>query len=696
MLEKKKFNNIHQQNVGGLVIIGAGLLFIIGNILQTWIPGTLGFAMFLFGSLHQLLSCPWFGLTFIERFVFGTLTLFFLPIFPLAILYFSGLSFSWMLVAIAYAMIAICLILVPTKKLALPKFTKQILLGDTWYVLSIFGSLLLLILFFAARTNDAIISPWNLFNGEIFVLFGFSVLSFLIGTKTSNDDRWLLPGTLLLFSALSVSAIIYQVGFGFDPFLHRAAEAALIQDGIIFPKQLLYSGQYLFVGFLSQLTQIDIKWIDVWLVPAFASLWLPAAIYFGLQKGWKIRKDNAKILWLVAFLIPFQLLTFTVPFTVTFTLFVGSMFLFPIAIQSRKVAAMLFVSCIAAALYHPLLAVPLGIFFFSLFIQQFLWPNRYKWIKAIVSLLIIGASIPVLLIIYQFLNGQGFELPSLISNSDAFFNLWRSPYWDPYPYIPVFLDVIYELRYYLPYAFALIAIILGRKICSEKRNLWFNVYWIGLMITIYATSTLFQFKDIILHEQKEFALRLLHVWFVFTLPFVALLVVWIEKKTDRLKPIVFGLLTLLLVHSWYFSFPQYNLKFPFYSPSVGQEDIETVHWIDTQSQGDPYLVLSNQMTSAAAIQELGFAHYYSLGGEQVLWYAIPTGGQLYENFNVLLEGGFTHQRLNDLAQETGVKEVYVVLPTYYDQTIPNVINGIEELSTQKQTFGLTNIFQLIA
>jgi len=126
------------------------------------------------------------------------------------------------------------------------------------------------------------------------------------------------------------------------------------------------------------------------------------------------------------------------------------------------------------------------------------------------------------------------------------------------------------------------------------------------------------------------------------------------------------------------------MKFLFYSPGVSEEDVGTVQLIHEDAGEDSYLVLSNQMVSAAAIQEFGFAYYYPLSGQEVLWYAIPTGGPLYENYVVLLDGGFTQERLKDLYLETKVQSLYVVVPAYYGYTIPDILGAVEEMSEWKK------------
>jgi hypothetical protein len=682
MRVSKRFRQFKHNQLGGLAVIGASLLFICNGFLQLWIVGSVALLLFVIGAFIILLSCPWFGKDFWNRFVFGVPVLLFVPTSLLLITYFSGVSFSWVLSCVVMVFCVLGLLLLPQDKFVKPRFVCKGDFSCLWLLLSIFGSLLLMGLFFAARTGDAIISPWNYFSGEPFVLLLISVFLFLVGAWKCKSDIWVFAAIPLVFSFLSVSLLMYKVGFGFDPFLHRAAEEALLFEGVVFPKQFLYSGQYLFVAFLSSLTSIEVKWIDIWLVPVFASAWLPIATFVGLLKGWGVERQKASALWLIAFLIPYQLLTFTVPFTITFLLFVGTVFLFPLAIKERRVAIMLIFFFLVSCFFHPLLAAPLLAVLVAIFFSHQFKSLIPEWIALVLGGVMTALSVPTLLILYFYQTGQSIQFSSLFTNSTYFTSLWQSPYWDPFPNIPWALDFIYDLRYALPFVFAVLALVLIIKKSSEKNVQWFLVFWVGLLLAIYGTSTLFHFKDIISHEQQEFALRLAHAWFVASLPLVGVV---LSRFMDRRIAAwgLMGALSFLLLLAWYFSYPQYNMKFLFYSPGVSEEDVQTVQLIDHDAEGSSYLVLSNQMVSAAAIQEFGFAQYYPLSGKEVLWYAIPTGGPLYENYVVLLDGGFSENRRDDLYRETGVEWIYVVVPAYYHYTIPSVMNAIEELSEWK-------------
>jgi len=257
----------------------------------------------------------------------------------------------------------------------------------------------------------------------------------------------------------------------------------------------------------------------------------------------------------------------------------------------------------------------------------------------------------------------------MFSRLVLFVSLFANPFIDRFPYIPWQLDAIYDLRYQLPMFFMVLAcacaIVFWKK--REMIVLVYGVFAIGLICAIFGTSTLFYFKDIIVHEQAEFALRLLQAWYVIALPFLAVFFAKCTQKIHlRTAALVVG--SFLVLHAWYFSYPQYNLKYPFFSPSVSAEDLATVQVVDELSDGESYLVLSNQMTSAAALQVFGFAHYLPLKDEQVLWYPIPTGGLLYKYYEDTIFLGPNRQRIDELFEQTDARHIFFVLQSYWPWT----------------------------
>ena len=184
----------------------------------------------------------------------------------------------------------------------------------------------------------------------IFSLYGLAFFA-TIWTVDRLPARFV--ASILVFQGLlagGLSFIIYQLGFGYDPFVHQAAERYLVSHGTLAPASILYAGHYGLIVFLARLTSIDPALIDRALIPLLsplALLWAGSrALYTWTEKP--LRRLSLVALWLV----PFLPLTFTVPHNLTYLILVVMVLLLPTLIQ--KQGAWLGVSPVALTI-HPLL-----------------------------------------------------------------------------------------------------------------------------------------------------------------------------------------------------------------------------------------------------------------------------------------------------------------------------------------------------
>ncbi|KKW30716.1 MAG: hypothetical protein UY72_C0004G0005 [Candidatus Uhrbacteria bacterium GW2011_GWD2_52_7] len=524
-------------------------------------------------------------------------------------------------------------------------------------ILVLFQSVILAFLI-AARTSEPLVSPWTLLPGSIFVLF-FVSTALTLYVQHRGTSTALLFAVVQLFLAVSVSAIVYGIGFGFDPFVHRAGETALITTGHIEPVSILYSGQYALVGALHFLTQLSVTFVDMWLLPLFASIFPPLAAYVGLRHGWNIDERVARFGWVATLFIPFMLFTFTVPFTVTYVFFAGALFLFPLA-QTTKSAAILILAATTMCFFHPLLAVPTLL----LFAASWLAHRLSLWVSVASFVVLTALCVPALLFVYQMGNGVSIDFSNLVWNVTAFLSLFANPFGSYDPRITFSLNSLYTLRYWQPVVTLLLMLALAPFWTTHRKHVALLVaFVVGMLLCTYGVSTLFTFKGIISHEQHEFALRLLQA--IYIIP-ICLIPVALSRWQHHalMRTLWFVGMSVFATTSWYFSYPQFNAKFAYYSPSVSRHDVDAVHFMETDSAGNPYVVLSNQMTSAAALQEFGFAHYHALAGEEILWYAIPTGGTLYAYYLNIISSGNT-EPAQELMESANVDTVYLVMYAYW-------------------------------
>lgn len=511
------------------------------------------------------------------------------------------------------------------------------------------GDGLLLRTFFLARTTDALASPWNVLPTAVFFLFFVTSFFLLLLSREKNRVLPIIASSIHLFTAFSVASIVYGVGFGFDAFLHRAAEQALLETGSILPKTPLYTGQYVLVTSLAHLTRLPIKVIDIWLVPVMASIILPLGF----------KKLSPFLL-----LFPFAALTFTVPYnlTVVYALWLISAWTrvkVDRGVDPYRTAGMLALA-VLGLFTHPLLGLPMAII-----TGYVLWPM----IPPVLVAMLVGLSVPALMFVYNHLQGVPLAATNPLTRLDLFTGLFK----DPFP--PAFgphgrrWDLFYSWNLTLPLIFSLVTLpfaFFGQEL-EKPQTRRLGILALGIFIIAFLLSTLFVFKDVIVFEQFEYSLRLIHVIPLLLSPLAGVL---ISKLLDKTKsPIItmaiMALCALAMTASWYFSYPQENPKVQIGGPSVSAADIQVVHRIDKDAAGEPYIVLSNQMTSAAAIQEFGFRDYVKSDAGEILWYAIPTGGSLYSYFSEMTYYQPRRDIAEDAAKFAHVNTVYYLVYQYW-------------------------------
>ena len=106
---------------------------------------------------------------------------------------------------------------------------------EKWLIIALGTDILIIAIAIYARSAEAIFSPWNITGFSPFILFFISTFLILYSLEKTNKEGWLLLSIIHTFVFLSLSSIVYKIGFGFDPFIHRAAEEALINTGRIEP-----------------------------------------------------------------------------------------------------------------------------------------------------------------------------------------------------------------------------------------------------------------------------------------------------------------------------------------------------------------------------------------------------------------------------------------------------------------------------
>lgn len=532
----------------------------------------------------------------------------------------------------------------------------------------VLGDLVLLALLILSRTDAALASPWLVLPFGFFVLFAMTTWSLLLVSFEASRRLFLSLTSLHFFVAFSISAIVYAIGFGFDPFLHRAAEEALAATGAIEPKTILYAGQYTLIAALHLWTGISVHILDVWLLPVLASLTLPILGVIGFERGWGLSRGESQRASIFLLTLPFLPLTFTVPYNLTVLYLLWIVLLAPL-VRERGYAILLALIALLALFTHPLLGVPAVIFVvYVVGRAQFVSRPRLRMAWDAVSFVAFLSGVPVAMAISNAAKGVPLAATNPLTRLPYFFGLFTDPY--QFGAIPWIWNALYQFRFNVPAVLLIVAVIFLFAWIKDARKhaVPYLLATLGILGSIFFLSTLFVYKDVIVFEQSEYPLRLLHALFFLLFPLLAVTMARLLRKINArilLTSAALFLLATLATISLFMSYPQSNIKAQFAGPSVSAADVRAVKWIEDDAKGEPYLVLANQMTSAAAIQTFGFRTYLETDEGPLLWYPIPTGGPLYGFYSDMTYWHPERSVAEGAAQFAHVKRVYFLTYAYW-------------------------------
>ena len=145
-------------------------------------------------------------------------------------------------------------------------------------------------------------SLWTVIDPSLITALGLgAVIVFgLLSRKFSVGSASLLA--LTLFSALSLAASAYPLGYGFDPFIHRATVEHIAAFGSISPKPLYYIGQYVLELVGTSVFSLPTLFFDSLLVPTMASIMIVACASLMRDKGSRLDLCALALLPLGAFI----------------------------------------------------------------------------------------------------------------------------------------------------------------------------------------------------------------------------------------------------------------------------------------------------------------------------------------------------------------------------------------------------------
>lgn len=522
------------------------------------------------------------------------------------------------------------------------------------------------------QNSDAIVSPWVILPTLFFLLYFLATFLLLFKIFKFPIHQNIILIILHILLSASVAVIVYQIGYGFDPFIHRVAEKIIFTQGFILPKTPYYIGQYGLMVFIAKISYINLTVIDKFLAPLLGALLIPLATYFAFLKL-IIKKKLAQILALFAALLTLFTFFVTTPqhlaniFLIVFVWFV----FMNLYSTTLKINQLWFLG-LTITVIHPLAGIP------ALMYCWLYWLKTRSQQKLIfnLSLFLFLFVLPMLFLGATFLL-PNFNLTFNFDGPKEVLKTWLAQ--DSYLSFYSFLHAPYLLKKYF-----ILLVILGSTLGFYKFykthsvNTGKKIFIFPWLIFILLFNALLlrclNFNALISYEQNIFPLRFAHAAYFFALPFLLFLAsnFNLDKKNNLKKiSLVAFTLSFVAVSIFYFSYPRYDRLEKNKGFSVSTIDIQAVQLIEQKNMTDNYIVLANQSTSAAALQEFGFKKYHNT----FFYYPLPTSSPLYQIYLNITYQGIQPKFINSAKQLAGVQSVYLIFNDYWTNYKKLVVEG---------------------
>jgi hypothetical protein len=511
-------------------------------------------------------------------------------------------------------------------------------------------------------------SLWLLFSPAHIALLGIAFVCFLILDSRQGDamncvSTTSVLGALLAFATTSLAALLFPLGFGFDPFLHRATLEHIATFGTITPKPLYYIGAYILELFGNLLLHIPLFPLDVFLAPVGFAL----ITWIGIR---------GKVLHpAMLALLPFAAFISTTPQAIGFLWVFATV----LALRLKLPEAYAILFALAACAAHPLAGIPAVM----LVVLHIVCDRDKARTLSLFLITLLGVfAIPLLFLVQHLLTGAdvGFTWAAFTDFSRiphlGFFSLHGNP----------LLDTVMLLGgnlFFITCALALVGFIKsvrGRERTEQYETVPYILAAIIALGNFVILSIGFNFPFLISYERTDFALRLVTIAWIFLLPVASdgmhILGALLKTQETTRRAVstppfanggVYSLyaLTLLLIifsANVYVTYPRHDGYTRSAAFNATAADEEIVHRIAEDAGDTPYVVLSNQTLASVAIQEFGFFRYYH---NELFAYPIPTSGPLYALFLNMIEDTPNLAIVQQARDLTGASRVYFVVHSYW-------------------------------
>ena len=510
-------------------------------------------------------------------------------------------------------------------------------------------------LLYSARTDRAIITPWQVVSHWYFITFSLgTLLTWFLVKSSSRFTKYVLILHSLLLCA--VATIVYQIGYGFDPYIHEAAIKAIIQLGKIKPLTPYYLGYYSLIIALKTISGLSIHFWTRILIPLLSSVLIPL-----LVTRWLSRHHGTEKNWMAAalllFILPASLFIVSTPQGLAY-LFLLIVILWPSPQLQAQDKIIICIAALAALLTQPIAGIAAS------FIVLYDLTKNSKQAKVLYNLCLAGLvlAIPFSLYVVSRIDSatsSSFVIPQL---------QWLSDYipQNPFKY-SIWLNLSYlfnGLQGLLVLLLLASGVVLAFQRKSKELRLRYAWPFLALALAAIVASSL-NFHFLIDYERSDYPQRILITACLVALPLlIAAFETFARKLNETPKTVMYSILLVItgaITANLYVSYPRYDDIHNSHSYATSKADVLAVQWIDKDAQTKSYLVLSNQQVSAAALSQFGFAHYLK---NNIFYYPVPTGGILYPYYLKTVDQP-QRSTIEEAMKVAGVQKAYVVLNNYW-------------------------------
>lgn len=616
-------------------------------------------------------------------------------LFGTAVFYLSGIhSYHWQ------AWLIIISIALP-----LLSFKKPLIIEWKFYKLNfnlptivltslfIFLQFLAYLLIWQSRTAQAIRTPWEVLPDNFLAIYFVLFLVLLLIIRNSKGNWPLILIVSQVFLTFSLATIIYEIGFGFDPFIHRANVKLINETGVLLPKPLYYIGQYGLILFYNFLFKIPIATIDKFLVPVLSAVFLPLGIFTAFLNNFKTKRHLLLTVTAGLMLIPFFSFIATTPQALANLIALITILLAIFSINNKRwIFWPISIMALFTLSIHPISGLPLLFFVILLAGNHYffecrmpsLLKNSIAWELVILG----GLALPIAFLINS--TGTLSELKVawhsgwLLGLKDIFKGLIPFFYYRRYISAP---DLWYTYCFNIFWLISSLAIA-GLAFTARRRQFKkYSIFLLGALIALInylLVKSAVNFLSLISYEQQNYPQRIMEIGLYFLAPLAIIgLYLTIEKiyKIGIWAQIsMIMLLALCSTAAFYYDYPRVDKIKESHGYSTSITDVKTVKFIDNlemvkNKSADSYAVLASQPVSAAAIQEFSFRTYHN----GLYFYPVPTGGKLYQLYEEYAYGRRPSQEIAATARYlTGAKKIYFVINNYW-------FSAIKRIEQEKET-----------